>query len=117
MVKVQLPVLITSLATKVDGSVKIILETRELNSDHAAKLFELRGAEAWVLIAPTEFKDEDVSLPHERADPAIGRKTPSQRLRAVIYRLWEQRNPGTDFESYYRITLEKVIDQFKGKLE
>lgn len=115
--KIQLPVLITSLATKVDGSIKISLETRELQGTEAAKVFELRGREAWVLIAPQAFED-DVKLPTERADPSVGTKTPSQRLRAVIFRLWEQQGSrsGVDFESYYRMKLENIIDQYKEKL-
>ena len=93
------------------------METRELNGADSAKLFDLRGTEAWVLISPAELKDEDVKLPTERPDPAMGTKTPSQRLRAVLFRLWEQQHSGTDFESYYRIRLEGIIDQLKGKLD
>lgn len=111
----QLPVLIAGLQTKVDGSIKITLETRELPASSAAELFGLRNAEAWAVLAPNQIKD--ISLPDEKADPAIGQKTPSRRLRAVIYRLWEQQGAGTDFESYYRVKMEQLIDQFKGKLE
>lgn len=113
---IQLPVIVTSLATKVDGSISIKLETRELSGQDSAKLFDLRGSEAWAIISPSEIKEEDVKLPNERPDPAIGQKTPSQRLRAVLYRLWEQNKSGTDFESFYRIRLEQVIDKFKEKL-
>jgi hypothetical protein len=113
---IQLPALIGAIATKVDGSVKITLETREFKPEEAARIFQLRGSEAWVLIAPTAFSEEDVKLPTEKADPATGTKTPSQRLRAVLYRLWEQNRSGTDFESFYRLTLERVIEQFKEKL-
>ena len=111
----QLPVLVTSLSTKVDGSIKIALETRELKSDTAASLFEMRNREAWAVIAP-DFQ-KDISLPTERPDPAIGTKTPSQRLRAVLYRLWEQGKGGTDFESFYRVRMEQIIDQLKEKIQ
>lgn len=114
---IQLPVLIASLATKVDGSVKITLETRELGGEEASKLFSLRGSEAWCLIAPESFTEENVKLPTEKADPAVGTKTPSQRLRAVLWRLHEQSHSGTDFESFYRIKMEGIIEQLKGKLD
>lgn len=117
MPNVQLPALISGLATLKDGSIKIVLETRELSGEHSAALFDMRNAEAWVIIAPSEINEEDVVLPTERADPSIGKKTPSQRLRAVLYRLWEQNPKGVDFESFYRTTLEKVIDQFKERLD
>ena len=113
---IQLPVLVTSLATRVDGAIKITLETRELSGQDSATLFDLRGTEAWVIIAPSEIKEEDVNLPTERADPALGTKTPSQRLRGVLFRLWQQNGGGTDFESFYRIKLESIIDQLKAKL-
>jgi hypothetical protein len=114
---IQLPVLIASLATKVDGSIKVTLVTRELGGDDAARLFSLRGSEAWALIAPQEFTEDSVKLPTEKADPSVGTKTPSQRLRGVLYRLWEQNRSGTDFESFYRIKMEGIIEQFKGRLD
>lgn len=114
---IQLPVMVDGLSTLKDGSVKIVLETRELSGDEAAKMFDLRNSEAWAIIAPNPMSEADVKLPTERADPAVGKKTPSQRLRAVLYRLWEQNPKGVDFESFYRLTLEKVIDQFKAKLD
>jgi hypothetical protein len=114
---IQLPVIVTSLSTKVDGSIKMTMETRELDGKDSAKLFDLRGTEAWVLVAPSEMKEEDVKLPTERADPAMGTKTPSQRLRGVLFRVWQQKNSSTDFESYYRVTLESLIDKYKEKLD
>jgi hypothetical protein len=114
---VQVPVLISSLATKVDGSIKVVLETRELSAQDSATLFELRGAEAWAFISPSEISAEDVKLPSEKADPSIGQKTPSQRLRNVLYRVWQQRGGTTDFESFYRITLDGIIAKYKEKLE
>jgi hypothetical protein len=114
---IQVPVLIQGLSTKQDGSIKIVMETRELGGQDAARLFDLRNSEAWAVIAATELRDEDVSLPTERPDPAVGTKTPSQRLRAVLYRLWEQSRGGTDFESFYRVRIEQIIDQLKERLD
>lgn len=117
MRKVQLPILVSGIATKVDGSIKITLETREFKPAEATKLFGLRNQEAWIMIAPNAMTEKDVKLPREKADPAVGVKTPSQRLRAVIYRLWEQSGTGADFESYYRIKMDNIIEQLKERLE
>ncbi len=114
---VQLPVLIGNMSTKTDGSVKGWWETRELSGTDVAQLFDLRNTEAYMILAPNEIKEEDVKLPSERADPAVGTKTPSQRLRNVLYRVWQQSSGGTDFESYYRIKIEQLIDKFKEKLD
>lgn len=108
---------ITSMSTKVDKSIKLTLVTaREMNNEEAAALFALRGMEAQTLLAPLGVDVENIELPKEHADPTIGTKTPSQRLRAVLFRLWQSKGSTTDFESYYRITLESIIDQFKEKL-
>jgi hypothetical protein len=46
-----------------------------------------------------------------------GGKTPGQRLRGVIYRLWEVNNERYDvFEDFYRAKMEKIITHLKSKL-
>lgn len=115
--KLLLQVLVGNISTKVDGSIKLTLETREMGNDDAAMLFSLRGAEAWALLAANEISEDDVKLPTEKADPSVGVKTPSQRLRGVLFRLWQQQSGGTDFESFYRIKMETVIDAYKSKLD
>lgn len=114
MKQITLPVLIAGIATKVDGSIKIILETRELGADKAADLFGLRNSEAWAVLAASNIKE--VNLPLERPDPAIGTKTPSQRMRAVLYRVWEQEHSDLDFDTYYKSKMEHIIEQLKERL-
>lgn len=44
-------------------------------------------------------------------------RTPSQRLRAVLYRLWEiEKQPGEDFDKYYKRKMEEIINWVKRKL-
>lgn len=46
------------------------------------------------------------------------RKSPGQRLRGVLYRLWEQTPDGFDtFAKYYDSKMETLIEHFKGKLD
>lgn len=53
----------------------------------------------------------------EIAKPKV--KSPSQRLRAVLWLLWEQqyKHKYPDFENYYLVSIEKLIDAIKTKLE
>ena len=45
-------------------------------------------------------------------------KPPSQRLRAVLYRMWEQDNEGfKDSNLHYIYHMNKVIEHFKSKLD
>ena len=48
----------------------------------------------------------------------LGAKTPSQRLRAVLYRYWEQDPKGHDsFPLYYEYMMSKLIESVKNKLD
>lgn len=44
-------------------------------------------------------------------------KSPSQRMRAVIFRLWEKSDQKVDQDEYYEIVMEKLIEQLKSKLD
>lgn len=87
---IQLPVLIAGMRTKVDGSIKIELETRELTPDMAGSLYGMRNAEAWVVIAPSKMTD--VEIPKSAPEAGLNAKTPSSRLRAVMFVKWKQQN-------------------------
>ena len=43
-------------------------------------------------------------------------KKQSQRLRAVLYKVWEQEGDG-EFREYYRHQTERIIEHFKSKLD
>ena len=117
MDKVVVPVMVDSLATKKDGSVKITLETQETTPQAMTSLFSLRQQLAWAVIAPELQDIEEADIPQEKPDPSIGTKTPAQRLRAVMYVFWEQKGKQGDFESFYRVQMEKVIETVKENLE
>lgn len=45
-------------------------------------------------------------------------KSPSQRLKSVYYKLWEQDDEGFElFEQYYENKVEKLINHFKKMLK
>lgn len=44
-------------------------------------------------------------------------KSPSQRLRAVLFVWWEQKGRPDDFEVFYRMKMEQLINVVKNKLE
>lgn len=112
---VQFPALIEKIATLKDGSVRLVVDTRELQSEEMAKLFTLRKAEGWLLFAPTAIKAEDLDLPAIPRDPARN-KSQAQRMKAVIYRLWEKAGSIGNFEMFYTSYTEKIINQIKEKL-
>lgn len=116
---IQLPVLVTSLATRVDGAIKITLETRELSGQDSATLFDLRGTEAWAIISANELKDEDVKLPTDNADAGIGAKTPSKRLRDRMFVFYKEvvHGDAADFDQWYVRELDRIGQRYLEKLD
>lgn len=98
----------------------------ELSKEEMAEIFQYTGKYAYVLFKEyiegggyTEKDLGDIDLPEIKVD--FDEKTPSQRLRGVLYRLWEQSekgkpNPRTA-DQFYRDQMEKLLDHIKSKLE
>lgn len=115
--KIILPVQLNPLSRRKDRSVKLSFETRELNTEEVLSLMACEGLEMWLALAPNS--DELPDLPEERAE--IGAKTPSERLRSVLYVWFKQESDkgsfvGT-FEAFRAEKLEKIIETIKGKLQ
>ena len=102
MGKLVLPVSVETIATRHDGSVKIVMGTYELNTQSAVKLFDLRKTL------------DGFKLDSEKTDG----KTPSQRLRAVLFVYWKQhKQKEIEFDIFYVRYMNRLIDQIKEKLE
>lgn len=117
MEKISLPVLFVNPVFKVDGSVKLVFETRELSGVDIAVLADYRQKEGYLLFAANEKDLEEADIPSEKADPMLNNKTQAQRLRGAIYRVWESKGKKGDFETYYRSQLEYLIESYKEKIE
>lgn len=117
MERIQLPVLFVNPVFKVDGSVKLVFETRELSGVDIAVLADYRQKEGYLMFAANEQDLEEVEIPNEKADPMLNKKTQAQRLRGAIYRVWETKGRKGDFESYYRNQLDYLIESYKEKID
>jgi len=88
---------------------------RELTKDEREFLLEA-GVEdelGWLLWSPNKMQVED--LPNEPASD--NNKTPSKRLRSVLFILWKQEGSRGTFENYYLEKMEKLVDMIKSKLD
>lgn len=112
MKTIQTQAIITSIRSRQDMSVGFSAETPEYSDTEFAYFRGLQGKNVQMTIKPTDETPEDIL----EIKTEIDEKTPGQRLRAVIFLLWKKKSEG-DFESFYRRTMEKVIDQFKQKLD
>jgi hypothetical protein len=114
--KVQLPAILSGVASRKDRSYSLKFETRELSGQSASTLLDLLQSEGFLLFSPNDdFTEADI--PDEKANAMLGTKTQAQRLRGVIYRLWEQKGKQGSFDNYYTSVMESLLDQLKEKLD
>lgn len=113
MKSIQTQAVITGIRSKVDRSLGISLSTPELTTNEKALFMELQGLNIDLLITPNEEVNPEV----EKIDKEVQTKTSSQRLRAVLFIYWKQSGEQGEFEDFYRLHMEKLIDFIKGKLE
>lgn len=110
----QVPAQIVDFRPKADRSYKITFETRELSGHDVALLADNFQGEGWMLFRPNgDISSEEV--PKTVADS--GTKTPSQRLRAIIYLLYKQKGGKSSFDAYYHTSIEKLIDLIREELD
>lgn len=88
--------------------------TQELKADEKLALMEYHNKYGWLLFAENPIPDSDI--PKRQAE-ARG-KSPSQRLRATIWVLHQQRGgkPET-FEPFYIQCMERAINRVKDLLD
>lgn len=106
------------IATRKDKTVVLTISTQELTPDNAGNLFTLLDKLVCLYIS---VKD---SIPQAEIDqvdalnPDIKGKTQSQRIKNVLFKLYDQNNDGfKDFESYYKHHTEKIIEHLKAKID
>lgn len=112
MSRVQVPVIVSDLKPRKDRSWKLTFETRELTSDDVKILVDHFQGEGWMQFSPND------DLPAPPASPAdAGAKSPSERLRGVMYVYWQQQGSKGSFDSFYATKVEELIDKIKEKLD
>lgn len=115
---IVLPAEIESIATRKDKTVKLTIGTQELSPDKGAALFGLQNALIYLAIKKENFSTNEVAeLDKLKADD-YGGKTPSQRLRNVLFVAWQQKSEGFDkFDLYYDFKMNQIIIHLKNKLD
>ncbi len=101
-----------------DHSIKVIIKsaTEITDKDELASLFALRKDLVTIAIKEGSFTNEDAEAIPEPDPDFKGEKSVGQRIRAVMYRWWEQKGKPQEFELFYKIQGEKIINSIKEKL-
>ena len=94
--------LIHRIKTLSDHWMEIVIHTPELNDAEMLALFKLKWKEVWEFTLPDWMNAE---------------KTPSKRLRNVLFRVHEAEWwVPEEFDKFYEMKLEEVINHFKNQL-
>ena len=116
---ITIPATVARLSSRKDLSLSVTFDTGELSPDLAGHLFGMQNKAVYLAVKETAFNAQETdaldALDSEFIDDT--KKTPSRRLRAVLYLLWQQDPEGyADFKAFYAAKMEAVIGHFKGKL-
>ena len=119
---------IDKVSTLADGSLRVYVGTPELSHETMVSVFSLIKKPGFVLISTNPINQDQIDAVEKATTNAeFSEKTPSQRMRGVLYRLWEKTQPKTmngdgvmeyvDFDLFYKRQMNKIIDHFKAKLD
>ena len=104
---------LTSFASKVDKSLAFRGVTPELTSAEKTALMDFQGLNVRLLIEPIDYPSDGKSEIKSKLD----NKTPSERLRAVLFVWWTQEGEQGVFADFYRSKMEHLIDGVKNNLK
>ena len=115
----QIPAGLDNYRSLRDRTIKLTFETQELTPEQMANIHWSLNKIGVLAFAPDAFATHEMEeLDKIRVEFDDTGKTPGQRLRAVIYRLWEQKPEGYKiFNDFYMAKMETLIIHFKNKLE
>ena len=108
----KVPATFDAYSSRADGSLGLRFSTQEINASHLADIHAHARLFGWLLFSENDVQSGDV--PKEEA---YEHKTPSKRLRDVLFVLHHQHALAGDFEVFYREKMEKFIEMVKSELD
>jgi len=114
----QIPAGLDGYRSLKDRTLKLTFETGEMSPEQMANIHYSLNKVGYLAFSPDPFATHELEeiekLKVEFDDTG---KPPSQRLRGVLYKLWEQIPEGySTFADFYNARMEKMINHFKDKL-
>jgi len=111
----QIPATISKIATLSDSTIRIQADCQELPPEQMAQVFALKGKLGWLMLKENAFTAGD--LPEENAPEFKDTKSPSQRLRDVLFVYWSTNtDKKMNFNAFWEMWIEKKIGEVKQTL-
>jgi len=113
--------ILDGIRSRADRTLAVIIGTQEMSPDQIGKLWSHYKNYIHLAVRDIPFNDEELqafSSMKAEAPELLQRRTPSQKLRNVLYRVWEKEPEGFEnFDNFYRKKVEEIISQYLKKLE
>ena len=117
---ILLAAVVENVSTRRDGTIKLTLGSQEVSQGKAGELFTMQNKLVALYMSlkdtiPSKIMD---MVDQSNINDIPGDKTPSKRMRNVLYLLWKQDNEGyKDFPLYYASKMERYIDELKANIK
>lgn len=110
--------ILTSFSSRADKSLGFRGVTPELTSKEKAQFMELQNINLRMLLEPMDFEPSG----KDEVKGVLDSKSPSTRLRGVLYVLWKQQTESgkmqdKSWELFYVESMERMISDIKSQLE
>lgn len=117
MSKIILACILETISTRHDGTIKFSIGTNEVDPTQAASLFQLRGKYIKVLLSDSNISTiEEKLIDEEKIHGSKKAKSPSERLRNILFRLHEARQIQIPFDDWYKNEMESIISGYQNLL-
>jgi hypothetical protein len=116
--KLLIPAYLTRYGSKADNTFSLSFNTNELKDSEVIALNKLKNQYGFLMFKSSEIENSELEqLDSVDMDLTDKSKTPSKRLRSVLYLMWEQNKEEGTFKDYYSNCMERIIEHYKNKLD
>ena len=114
----QIPANLDGYRSNANKTIKLTFETSELSPEAMANIHHSLYKVGFLAFSPDPFATHELEeIDALKVEYDYQGKSPGQRLRAVLYRLWEQTPEGYKaFNDFYNSKMEGFINHLKSKL-
>ncbi len=110
---IKTPAIMTRISPTKDGGFNLGFHTNEITDvDERSNTLAMYDKFGWLVFADHAVNE----IPREMPDREAGAKTQSERIRAVLFRLYEHKKPKESFEEFYNKMTEAYITRIKEEL-
>jgi hypothetical protein len=117
--KLVIPAILESFRSLKDKSISLNFSTQEPTAEQIQAIGLNSQKYGYLVFSGTKLTDEQLNeIDKAKNDLYDSSKTPSKRLRSVLYVWFEKDNKGfKTFEDFYLHQMERVINNVKEKLD